>query len=136
MAMWNVFQAIHDDGDDDKFEAVPAATPCPHPKHSWEQLEELRMRVERGEELFHSSDNCCAATIEQMDRGIALMKAYRIANKDANKPIRKPIEPRTCPVCGKIYLPLGSDKRRKNCSRECYILSCKYKPKFCKALSF
>lgn len=39
------------------FEPMPCAIPCRHRKGTWEQLECLRMRLERGEDLYHIEDN-------------------------------------------------------------------------------
>ncbi|NBW16893.1 MAG: hypothetical protein EBR82_53840 [Caulobacteraceae bacterium] len=133
--MWNVFQAILDEGTDEEFEPIPVAIPCPHPKHSWEQLETLRLRAELGEELFHSEDNRQCATAEQSGYAIDMMKLHRIENKDQPKCERKPVLPRKCPTCGKKFTPLYSDKRRKHCSRGCYIAYLRRKTKHCKSVA-
>jgi len=52
--------------------------PCPHPKHSWEQLECLRLRAERGESLHHPHD-CRQAIVEQAELWKVLEKIRLVA---------------------------------------------------------
>jgi hypothetical protein len=119
----------------DAFEPMPVATPCPHPKHSWEQIETLRQRAERGEELFHGGDNRQCATAEQSGYAIDMMKLYRIENKDQPKCERKPVLPRHCPTCGKKFVPHRSDKRKKHCSRRCYVAYLRSRTKHCQSVA-
>lgn len=52
----SIFEAFDSFGEID-FEPVPASAPCDARKGTWEQLECLRMRAERGESLYHKDDN-------------------------------------------------------------------------------
>lgn len=52
-----IFDSIgYGTGENGDFEPMPCAIPCPHKKGSWQQLECLRQRLERGEELYHPED--------------------------------------------------------------------------------
>ena len=120
--------------DADAFEPMPVAIPCRHPKHSWEQIETLRMRAERGEELFHVEDNRQCATPEQSSHAIAMMKANRIEMKDPSYE-RQAVLPRRCPTCGKKFMPHRSDKRKKHCSRACYVAYLRSRTKHCQSVA-
>jgi hypothetical protein len=118
----------------DAFAPMPVAIPCPHPKHSWEQIETLRQRAERGEELFHAEDNRQCATPEQSSHCIAMMKQNRSELKDPTCE-RQPVLPRRCPTCGKKFVPHRSDKRKKHCSRRCYVAYLRSRTKHCQSVA-
>lgn len=63
----NIFEELELKRHDEDYTPKPCRTPCEHAPGSVGKIEELRMRVLRGEELFHPMDVVVVATIEQQN---------------------------------------------------------------------
>lgn len=109
----NIHEAFDSKGELD-FEPAPASTPCPFLKGSWEQIDFLRERVDRGEDLYHVGD--CVERIAECDRdGIA---AKINENRDECKRLEKEEQKR-----------LEAERRRTRLKKSGSLLRSKFKPK-------
>jgi hypothetical protein len=115
----NVFESIQDSGKEIDFEPMPVAIPCPWPKKSWGQLQTLRERAERGEELFHVDDNNEEASHEEHVHANKMINLAREEDERV-KPTPPALAERYCSICGKrlrLYAP------SKTCGTLCSIES-------------
>lgn len=124
--MRNCHEAIRIAGHDTCFEPMPVAIPCKFKKHSFEQIETLRERVDRGEELFHPEDCRLEATTQEKDDACVQIKIAGIRTQRL-KP--SAYVPRTktetvCVICQSKFLQCAYRnsrlRGRKTCSRECF----------------
>ena len=125
MTKTNVFDYITLNGHDLDFVPSPCTDVCDWPKQSFEQLEVLRQRIERGEELLNPLDSMSCASQEEKSEAIRKMKeaGRRIEKKPTRAELEQrrleqlKVEPR-CEICNKVFKPRY---KNRTCSSACFI---------------